>query len=241
MAMGRAAAHAVVSAKAGPRRRVYGQRSPDFPNSCIDICDFRHRVYPSSLASVRGPGGSRRPPEEGGRVEHHGRSGVHRLKAWTVGAAGRRSRRSPPVPRRRRRLRARAGIRASRSPSSPKLKVNRPVTLRLSAEGAAATCCSTSAIAVPGGVGPKKSIVAYSILCQHMGCPVEYRRKLREFVCPCHQTQYDPERLGVDHPGRRACAPLPRSAQVSGGAVWAVGVDGLDLRLPDQPRARQGA
>ena len=49
---------------------------------------------------------------------------------------------------------------------------------------------------VPEGVGPKKSIVAYSTLCQHMGCPVVYQPALREFVCPCHQSRYDPERLG---------------------------------------------
>ena len=42
-----------------------------------------------------------------------------------------------------------------------------------------------------------------------MGCPVEYRRATREFVCPCHQTQYDPERLGSIIQGL-ALRPLPR-------------------------------
>jgi arsenite oxidase small subunit len=81
--------------------------------------------------------------------------------------------------------------------------------------------------AVPEGVGPKKSIVAYSQLCQHMGCPVQYQPKLREFVCPCHQSRYDPERLGSIIQGV-AMQPLPRILlQVKQGAVWAVGVDGL--------------
>jgi arsenite oxidase small subunit len=81
--------------------------------------------------------------------------------------------------------------------------------------------------AVPKGVGPKKSIVAYSILCQHMGCPVEYQPRIREFVCPCHQSRYDPERLGSIIQGV-AMQPLPRvKLQVRRGAVWAVGVDGL--------------
>jgi arsenite oxidase small subunit len=81
--------------------------------------------------------------------------------------------------------------------------------------------------AVPGGVGPNKSIVAYSLLCQHMGCPVVYKANIREFVCPCHQTRYDPERLGSIIQGL-AMTPLPRVLlQVRGGSVWAVGVDGL--------------
>ena len=69
--------------------------------------------------------------------------------------------------------------------------------------------------------------MAYSILCQHMGCPVEYRRKSREFVCSCHQTQYDPERLSSIIQGL-ALRALPRiQLEVRRGAVWAVGVNGL--------------
>src|SRR5918994_6051629 len=34
---------------------------------------------------------------------------------------------------------------------------------------------------VPGGVGDKGSIVAYSALCQHMGCPVGYRAREKDF------------------------------------------------------------
>jgi arsenite oxidase small subunit len=80
---------------------------------------------------------------------------------------------------------------------------------------------------VPDGVGPDRSIVAYSILCQHMGCPVEYHRDQRIFSCPCHQTRYDPERLGSIIQGI-ALLPLPRiRLKVQGGAVWATGVDGL--------------
>ena len=80
---------------------------------------------------------------------------------------------------------------------------------------------------VPKGVGPKKSIVAYSLLCQHMGCPVEYQANIREFVCPCHQSRYDPERLGAIIQGI-AMQPLPRVLlKVSQRAVWAVGVEGL--------------
>jgi arsenite oxidase small subunit len=80
---------------------------------------------------------------------------------------------------------------------------------------------------VPGGVGPRRSIVAFSTLCQHMGCEVGYLRRQREFLCPCHQTRYDPERLAAIIQGV-ATRALPRvKLQVRGGAVHAVGVDGL--------------
>jgi arsenite oxidase small subunit len=80
---------------------------------------------------------------------------------------------------------------------------------------------------VPGGVGPKRSIVAYSTLCQHMGCPVVYSRSQREFVCPCHQSRYDVERLSSIVQGV-ATRALPRVLlEVRNGSVYAVGVDGL--------------
>jgi arsenite oxidase small subunit len=107
-----------------------------------------------------------------------------------------------------------------------KLRVNRPVTFAYPLK-AQPNVLLDLGHAVPRGAGPKNSIVAYSILCQHMGCPVEYRRKTREFVCPCHQSQYDPARLGSIIQGV-ALRPLPRvQLEVRQGAVWAVGVDGL--------------
>jgi arsenite oxidase small subunit len=107
-----------------------------------------------------------------------------------------------------------------------KLKKNRPVTFSYPLQAQPSVLLDLGR-AVPGGVGPKKSIVAYSLFCQHMGCPVEYQPKLREFVCPCHQTRYDPERLGSIIQGV-AMQPLPRVLlQVKKSAVWAVGVDGL--------------
>jgi arsenite oxidase small subunit len=81
--------------------------------------------------------------------------------------------------------------------------------------------------AAPEGVGPMGSIVAYSTLCQHMGCPVVYKADTGEFVCPCHQSRYDPGRLGSIVQGV-AMLPLPRVLlEVSNGSVQAVGVDGL--------------
>jgi arsenite oxidase small subunit len=107
-----------------------------------------------------------------------------------------------------------------------KLKVNRAHTFDYPLEGQLSVLIDLGR-RVPGGVGPKRSIVAYSALCQHMGCAVAYRRKERELFCPCHQTRYDPERLGSIIQGL-ALRPLPKiRLQVRNGAVFAVGVDGL--------------
>jgi arsenite oxidase small subunit len=107
-----------------------------------------------------------------------------------------------------------------------KLKVNRPVNFDYPLKGQPNTLVDMGH-AVPGGVGSKRSIVAYSTLCQHMGCPVAYDRSLREFVCPCHQTHYDGERLASIVQGV-ATRALPRVLLVvKSGAVWAVGLDGL--------------
>ena len=107
-----------------------------------------------------------------------------------------------------------------------RLKVNRPVGFAYPLEDQPNVLLDLGH-AVPEGVGSKRSIVAYSLLCQHMGCPVEYRRTTREFICPCHQTQYDAERLGSIIQGL-ALRPLPRVLlEVRDGAVWATGVDGL--------------
>ena len=80
---------------------------------------------------------------------------------------------------------------------------------------------------VPGGVGDKSSIVAYSILCQHMGCPVQFNAEGGYFLCPCHQSKYDPAREGFVVQGV-AQAPLPRiDLEIDGDDVVATGVGGL--------------
>jgi arsenite oxidase small subunit len=107
-----------------------------------------------------------------------------------------------------------------------RLRVNRPVEFDYPLKGQSSVLLDLGA-AVPAGVGPKKSIVAFSTLCQHMGCPVGYDRGRRELVCPCHQSRYDPERLGAIIQGV-ATRALPRvHLEVRGGAVHAVSIDGL--------------
>jgi arsenite oxidase small subunit len=82
---------------------------------------------------------------------------------------------------------------------------------------------------VPGGIGPGKDIVAYSVLCTHRGCPVNYDAAARTFKCPCHFSIFDPERSGQQVCGQ-ATVNLPRIVldyDTKGDQVAAVSVDGL--------------
>lgn len=79
--------------------------------------------------------------------------------------------------------------------------------------------------AIARGAGPKRSLVAYSALCQHMGCPVNFDTKTGHFVCPCHASVFDPAKNGdaLEGPTPRG---LPRiNLRVDGDAVYAVGIE----------------
>ncbi len=95
---------------------------------------------------------------------------------------------------------------------------------------------------VPAGVGPDQSIVAFSTLCPHMGCPIdpENADPIRgQFgPCACHQSTFDMRREGALVRGR-ACANLTRiELVVRDGAVFAVGAMGLAFGQPlDETRA----
>ena len=83
--------------------------------------------------------------------------------------------------------------------------------------------------AVPGGMGPDQDIVAYSILCNHMGCPLNYDPESRTFKCPCHFSIFDSEKAGQMVIGQ-ATEDLPRillSYSEDTGDIKAVGVSGL--------------
>ena len=80
---------------------------------------------------------------------------------------------------------------------------------------------------VVGGVGPDASIVAFSSLCTHKGCPVIYRPEHRLLICPCHWSTFDPEKAGTLVIGQ-ASQPLPRiELRIESNMVVAAGVDGL--------------
>lgn len=83
--------------------------------------------------------------------------------------------------------------------------------------------------AVKGGVGPQGDIVAYSTLCTHMGCPVNYDPNERSFKCPCHFSMFDAEQGGQMICGQ-ATEDLPRiklSYNAQNDTVTAVGIEGL--------------
>jgi arsenite oxidase small subunit len=106
------------------------------------------------------------------------------------------------------------------------LKPNEPVTFEYPRKGQQSVLIDLGQ-EVPGGVGDDSSIVAYSSLCQHMGCPVGYVAAKRHFHCGCHQTRYDPARDGAVIQGV-AQRPLPRIAlEVDGDDIVATGVNGL--------------
>lgn len=81
---------------------------------------------------------------------------------------------------------------------------------------------------VQGGVGPDGDIVAFSTLCTHMGCPLQYDAQARAFKCGCHYSQFDPEMGGQMICGQ-ATENLPQVtlAVSSDGAVTATGIEGL--------------
>ena len=80
---------------------------------------------------------------------------------------------------------------------------------------------------VPGGVGPDSSIVAYSTLCTHKGCPVSYRVEHRLLICPCHWSTFDPARAGGLVIGQASQALARIELRVESGMAVAVGVEGL--------------
>lgn len=109
-----------------------------------------------------------------------------------------------------------------------KLAVNKPVNFNYP-DRASPCAVIRMGQAVPGGVGPEKDIVAYSTLCNHMGCSVNYDPAERTFKCPCHFSIYDSEKAGQMVTGQ-AIEDLPRillSYNKDSGEIKAVGVDGL--------------
>jgi len=80
---------------------------------------------------------------------------------------------------------------------------------------------------VDGGIGPDQSIVAYSTLCTHKGCPVTYNAEHRMLICPCHWSSFDPAKRGRMIIGQ-ASQGLPQvTLRIEAGMIEAVGLEGL--------------
>lgn len=83
--------------------------------------------------------------------------------------------------------------------------------------------------AVEGGIGPNKSIVAYSMFCTHLGCGVEYNTRTEKLVCECHQSTYDPRESGriIEGPAPSSLPMVNLDIDKATGDVYAIGVSGL--------------
>ena len=81
--------------------------------------------------------------------------------------------------------------------------------------------------AVSQGIGPGKDIIAYSNLCTHKGCQLNFLTERQMLVCPCHWSSFDPAKEGRLVIGQ-ASQSLPRvKLEISDGMVRAIGMDGL--------------
>ena len=77
------------------------------------------------------------------------------------------------------------------------------------------------------GVGPNNTIVAYSGLCTHKGCPVAFRPERKLLICPCHWSSFDPAKAGQMVIGQGSQS-LPQIAlRINGKMIQATGVTGL--------------
>lgn len=108
------------------------------------------------------------------------------------------------------------------------MKVNEALDFTYPDEDSPCTAIKTGN-PVPGGVGPNKDIVAYSIQCTHQGCPVSYDGSEKKFKCPCHYSMFDCEKGGQVICGQ-APTKLPQIVleyDAKTDSVTAVAVDGL--------------
>lgn len=106
------------------------------------------------------------------------------------------------------------------------IKLNQPLTFNYPDESSPAVLLRLAGAGI-GGIGPGNSIVAYSMLCTHKGCPVSFRPERKLLICPCHWSSFDPAKEGEMVIGQGSQA-LPRILlRLEGDMVQAVGVDGL--------------
>ncbi|MHB8179117.1 MAG: Rieske 2Fe-2S domain-containing protein [Vulcanimicrobiaceae bacterium] len=81
-------------------------------------------------------------------------------------------------------------------------------------------------------------IVAYSRICTHMGCPVDYRPKEQSFVCPCHQSRFSARAKGrvLDGPAPRRLPEIALEVDARGD-IYAVGISAPPFGAAETVRA----
>jgi Rieske Fe-S protein len=117
------------------------------------------------------------------------------------------------------------------------------------ANGQAPSATNPGAWNVPGGVGTNGSLVAFSAICQHLGCPapaISYYppgtcsktfptplSPAQPFYihCSCHGSTYDPANLAFNLTGP-AIYPLPHTVLMTdaNGNIYAVGSEGQPVK-----------
>ena len=70
------------------------------------------------------------------------------------------------------------------------------------------------------GFRTKAGVFAYSTICTHQGCAVNYKTSSKLLVCPCHGATFDPARNGKVVSGE-ADAPLPK-VKIAVKGAWIV-------------------
>lgn len=102
--------------------------------------------------------------------------------------------------------------------------------LQFSYPDAASPCLAVKlGTPAPGGVGPSRDIVAFSMMCTHMGCPIAFDASTNTFKCGCHYSMFDAEKGGQMIAGQ-ATENLPRillSYDEKSGRITATGIDGM--------------
>lgn len=106
------------------------------------------------------------------------------------------------------------------------LKPNLPVLFSYPDESSPAMLIRLSEGAA-GGVGPNQTIVAFSQLCTHKGCPVTFRPERKLMICPCHWSTFDPVKSGQMVIGQGSQALPQIELRLEGSAIFAVGMNGL--------------
>lgn len=108
------------------------------------------------------------------------------------------------------------------------MSVNEPVSFQYPDDESPCVAIKMGS-AVPGGVGPESDIVAFSTLCTHMGCVMNYDGESRNFKCPCHFSVFDCEKGGQMIIGQ-ATSDVPSIIlrhDDADDSINAIGVNGL--------------
>lgn len=64
---------------------------------------------------------------------------------------------------------------------------------------------------------PEKGFIAFSRVCTHLGCLVDFNQKNHLFLCPCHAGVYDIEGAVVSGPPPKALNIIP--LRIEGGNI----------------------